>query len=286
MHSFKSPASTMDTLNPLQQINQLSTELTSEFKHPSNVSLRRENGHWHLSNSRKPGDPNVWEKSTTQSAEGLAVQFFKKNGLGNGLVELSKGFVTRFTAEGLKHFQQKAPEVGDTLRLAISQKGQVALAIPNLEEGSVLSRAGVTAEDLENLTTSLSAIRLDPRKEQAIALYWKEITQLTDEVKTFDSSDLSLSRNPDDPEQPITPYFNLSAQTHYPQHLRLKLSNTPDFSARNPFFDFKSGLQTELLVTTANILNQKLFPDSSSARRALEDQALGQTTFSAISAIL
>lgn len=247
------------TASSISQVKELSKRLVEGKEHPSQVSLQRHNKNWTLSKTRYGSDYRSWKKISQTAGKKLAEGFFRKNGVGKGLVPLSEGTLTNFTVNGLKHYQQSAPKVGETLRLGISQTGQVVLAIPNLEEGSVLEQAGITADDMENLTTTAAVAASNHKKEQALSRYWDEIATVADNVELFDSTEIRLQRSSDGTGRPKSPHFNLALQTHLPQHLRFNLATKESFGASNPFFDHASGKQTELLNDTANVLNDRLF---------------------------
>jgi uncharacterized protein (DUF1810 family) len=140
--------------------------------------------------------------------------------------------------------------VGETLRFAISEKGEVLLAIPNLENDSVLARAGVTAKDMENMTASMAAIELDKSKKSAMSRYWGEVATVADNSRVLDKA-ITLDRR--------NPFFNVALQTHYPQHLRFPLAATEEFGPKNPYFDSATGRQTTLLETLAGYFNAACF---------------------------
>jgi O-acetyl-ADP-ribose deacetylase (regulator of RNase III) len=253
----------------MDQISELSEDLVNQKNgmHPSNVSLRRSTGQWKLI-SGWAHNYGTWQKTTTKAMitggtqapkwnrllgnnpKTVEVTQFNKTGIGQGLIPLSKGKLTAFTRSDLSFIQQKAPPIGDTLRLAISEKGEVLLAIPNLEKGSVLAQAGVTAEDMENLTTTTAAIKLDKNKASALRKYWAAIATIADNHHLI-SSFVSLDSRK-------APFFNISLQTHYPQHLRFTFTRTETFGPNNSYFD--KGQQTTMLDTLASIYNKNLFP--------------------------
>ena len=236
----------------MRQIQKLSNDLVSDrlgTPHPSENRIDRSNNTWQLTPFGS-SDRSAWKKMATRTASGM-VHHFEKKGIGTGLVPISKGLLTNFTAPGLQRNHQTAQPVGPYTGLAISQKGEVVLAVPNLAKGSELDKVGVTQEEMENLTTTTSAAAQNKIKEAAITGYWNEIAAVADRVGLV-SQLLKLNSS-------NGPHFNLSLQTHRPQHLRLPFAQQQDFRGSNPFFQ-SNGTPTNLLATAASILKQSIAP--------------------------
>ena len=250
MPSIKPPHAS--SAGSISQINQLSETLVDDKRglHPSEVVLKRSQSQWSLSRESNylPGD---WQKKAKRKTDGTIVEQYTKIKIGTGLVPLSQGVITNFTRYPLQHFQQKAPAVGETLRLGISEKGEVLLAIPNLAVGSVLANAGITPENMENLTTTSAAVKLDQSKARAMNQYWSEVATVADSAGVLNASINLRSRSP---------FFNIGLQTHYPQHLRLTFQRTENFGQGNLYFNVDTGRQTNLLASLAGLLNNVCFP--------------------------